>query len=70
MIVEEGVPLDRHTDCARDVKLLLSNEVQVGPSRRRRSGRKGQGAGLGLAEDEAGEEEAQEDEGSHFVVER
>jgi len=62
MIVEEGVPLDRQIDRQHDVSLLLYNDVQVGPSRRRRSGRKGQGAGLGIAEDESGEGEVKEDE--------
>lgn len=36
---------------------LLCNEVQVGPSRRHDSG-----TGLGLAEDEAGEDEEEEED--------
>lgn len=58
MIVEEGV-LDGRVRYEHNV---LSIEAQVGPSRRRGSGRKGQGAGLGLAEEEAGEEEVEDDE--------
>jgi len=59
MIIEEGVPFDRRYN---RIDRLLSDDAQVGPSRRRKSGRKGQGAGLGLTEDEAGEEEVKEDE--------
>lgn len=56
------MPFDQRSHRQHGDDRLLSNEVQVGPSRRRKSGRKGQGAGLGLAEDEAGEEEVEEDE--------
>ena len=63
MIVEKGVPFEGQSNGDRTVLWLLGDEVRVGPSRRRRSGRKGQGAGLGLAEDEADEKEVQDDEG-------
>jgi hypothetical protein len=53
---EEGVPYENYSECKYD-NALLSNEAQVGPSRRRVSGRKGQGAGLGLSEDQAAEED-------------
>jgi len=69
MTIEEGVPFDRRYNRQYGVHRLLSDDAQVGPSRRRKSGRKGQAAGLGLAEDEAGEEEVEDDEDDEIRVE-